>query len=175
MHVYDDGMRVPCADDSDAIITDQLNHASIIDGVRLCKAQRHVYKHMDLVDLEAKLIQSKGEHRSVNTLWVLTDCRRRMIVTDGVFSMDGDVAPLMDISRLAKQHNALLFVDECHATGLLGTTGRGTEQHLSACRSSACALNEQNCRPIQSTSSTRHLAKHWAARWAVTRRHVSQS
>jgi glycine C-acetyltransferase len=99
----------------DAIITDELNHASIIDGIRLSKAKRLLYKHLDLADLEKKLSEAK-------------DCRRRVIVTDGVFSMDGDVAPLKEITELASKYNALLFLDECHATGFIGKTGRGTEE-----------------------------------------------
>jgi glycine C-acetyltransferase len=99
----------------DAIISDSLNHASIIDGIRLCKAQRHLYAHMDLADLEAKLQAAAG-------------ARTRLIVTDGVFSMDGDVAPLKEIVALAKKYNALTFVDECHATGFFGPTGRGTDE-----------------------------------------------
>eukprot|EP00514_Thraustochytrium_sp_LLF1b_P010598 CAMPEP_0184549310 /NCGR_PEP_ID=MMETSP0199_2-20130426/9257_1 /TAXON_ID=1112570 /ORGANISM="Thraustochytrium sp., Strain LLF1b" /LENGTH=416 /DNA_ID=CAMNT_0026944023 /DNA_START=43 /DNA_END=1294 /DNA_ORIENTATION=+ len=100
----------------DAVISDSLNHASIIDGIRLCKAQRHRYEHMDMKDLEAKLEQS-------------ADARVRLIVTDGVFSMDGDVAPLKDICDLAEKHDALVFIDECHATGFFGKTGRGTIEH----------------------------------------------
>jgi glycine C-acetyltransferase len=99
----------------DAIISDTLNHASIIDGIRLSKAQRHLYQHMDLQDLEAKLIAAK-------------DCRLRMIVTDGVFSMDGDVAPLKEIVALSKKYNALTFIDECHASGFFGKTGKGTDE-----------------------------------------------
>jgi len=99
----------------DAIISDELNHASIIDGIRLSKAERHLYKHLDLADLENKLKATQGH-------------RRRVIVTDGVFSMDGDVAPLNEITALAEKYNALLFMDECHATGFLGKTGRGTEE-----------------------------------------------
>lgn len=94
----------------DAIISDALNHASIIDGIRLCKAQRHVYKHLDMADLEAKLIAAK-------------DARVRLIVTDGAFSMDGDVAPLKEIVDLAKKYDAHTFIDECHATGFFGPTG----------------------------------------------------
>ncbi|CAD5226787.1 unnamed protein product [Bursaphelenchus xylophilus] len=101
----------------DAIVTDELNHASIIDGVRLSKAKRFLFKHMDIRDLENKLKETK-------------DCRRRVIVTDGVFSMDGDIAPLNEIYQLADQFNALIFLDECHATGFLGATGRGTEEAL---------------------------------------------
>ncbi|CAI5448858.1 unnamed protein product [Caenorhabditis angaria] len=101
--------------EKDTIISDELNHASIIDGIRLSKAQRLRYKHLDLEDLEARLIESASS-------------RFRLIVTDGVFSMDGDVAPLDKISELAKKHNALLFIDECHATGFFGPTGRGTAE-----------------------------------------------
>uniref|UniRef100_A0A914EDY2 Aminotransferase class I/classII domain-containing protein n=1 Tax=Acrobeloides nanus TaxID=290746 RepID=A0A914EDY2_9BILA len=101
----------------DAIISDELNHASIIDGIRLSKARRALYKHLDLGDLEGKLKETQ-------------DCRRRMIVTDGVFSMDGDVAPLKEIISLADRYNAIVFMDECHSTGFLGATGRGTEEML---------------------------------------------
>ncbi|TMW68726.1 hypothetical protein Poli38472_006194 [Pythium oligandrum] len=100
----------------DAIITDELNHASIIDGVRLCKAERHRFKHMDLADLEAKLKETQH-------------CRTRLIVTDGVFSMDGDVAPLQAICDLADKYNAQVFIDECHATGFFGPTGRGSDEY----------------------------------------------
>lgn len=100
----------------DAIITDELNHASIIDGIRLCKAERHRFKHMSLEDLEAKL--KATQH-----------CRTRLIATDGVFSMDGDVAPLEKICDLAEQYNAQVFVDECHATGFFGATGRGSDEY----------------------------------------------
>jgi len=101
---------------NDAVISDELNHASIIDGIRLCKTEKHRYKHLDMKDLEEKLIQTK-------------DKRRRLIVTDGVFSMDGDVAPLKQISDLAEKYNAMIFVDECHSTGFFGKTGRGTEEY----------------------------------------------
>ena len=99
----------------DAIISDELNHASIIDGIRLCKAERHRYKHLDMGQLE-KMLQDT-QH-----------CRMRVIVTDGVFSMDGDMAPLDKIVALAKKYNAFTFVDEAHATGALGLTGRGTPE-----------------------------------------------
>lgn len=101
----------------DAIISDELNHASIIDGIRLSKAKRFRYKHLDLVDLEKQLIEAK-------------DSRLRVIVTDGVFSMDGDIAPLPEIVALAKKYNAFTFVDECHASGVLGKTGRGTPEYF---------------------------------------------
>ncbi|MFH4979260.1 hypothetical protein AB6A40_005969 [Gnathostoma spinigerum] len=101
----------------DAVISDELNHASIIDGVRLCKAKRYRFKHMDLNDLE-------------NILKETQSMRRRVIATDGVFSMDGDVAPLKEICDLAEQYKAIVFVDECHATGFFGPSGRGTEEQL---------------------------------------------
>jgi glycine C-acetyltransferase len=100
----------------DAIVTDRLNHASIIDGVRLCKAKRLVFEHMDMADLDAKLKEAAG-------------ARFRMIVTDGVFSMDGDIAPLKEICDLADRHRALVLVDDSHATGFMGRTGRGTPEH----------------------------------------------
>ena len=100
----------------DAIVTDRLNHASIIDGVRLCKAKRLVFEHMDMGDLEAKLKEAAG-------------ARFRLVVTDGVFSMDGDVAPLAEICDLADRHRALVLVDDSHATGFMGRTGRGTPEH----------------------------------------------
>ncbi len=110
------GVFEPLLGKDDAILTDRLNHASIIDGVRLCKAQRFLYEHMDMADLEAKLREAQS-------------ARFRMIVTDGVFSMDGDIAPLSEICELADRHRALLLVDDSHATGFLGKTGRGTPEH----------------------------------------------
>ncbi|XP_051904765.1 2-amino-3-ketobutyrate coenzyme A ligase, mitochondrial isoform X2 [Hippocampus zosterae] len=101
----------------DAVLSDELNHASIIDGIRLCRAKRLRYKHMDLGDLERKLEESQS-------------CRMRLVVTDGVFSMDGDVAPLTGICDLAEQYGAMVFIDECHATGFLGPRGRGTDELL---------------------------------------------
>lgn len=100
--------------EQDAIISDALNHASIIDGIRLCKAQRYRYVHNDLDDLERCLKEAKAK------------ARRMMVATDGVFSMDGDVAPLKEIQSLAAQYGALTMVDECHATGFFGPTGRGS-------------------------------------------------
>jgi glycine C-acetyltransferase len=100
----------------DAVISDSLNHASIIDGIRLCKAQRHRYDHLDMSHLESILQET---HKTA---------RHRMIVTDGVFSMDGDVAPLDVIQDLAKKYDATVFIDECHATGHMGATGRGTPE-----------------------------------------------
>ena len=110
------GVFEPLLGADDAILTDQLNHASIIDGVRLCKAKRFVYTHADLTDLETKLKEAAG-------------ARFRMIVTDGVFSMDGDIAPLAAICDLADKYEALVLVDDSHATGFMGKTGRGTPEH----------------------------------------------
>jgi len=100
----------------DAVISDALNHASIIDGIRLCKAQRYRYANQDMADLEAKLIEAK-------------DARRKIIVTDGVFSMDGYLAPLEAICDLADKHDALVMVDDSHAVGFMGATGAGTPEH----------------------------------------------
>lgn len=111
----------------DCIITDSLNHASIIDGIRLCKSQKKIYKHLDLEDLEIKLKDA-------------ATCRRRMVVTDGVFSMDGDVAPLKEISILCEKYDAMLMIDECHATGFLGKNGRGTEELLD-CEGASTIIN----------------------------------
>ncbi|MFI5205105.1 MAG: glycine C-acetyltransferase [Flavobacteriales bacterium] len=107
------GVFEPLLGEEDAIISDELNHASIIDGVRLCKAQRYRYKNCDMNDLEEQLKKAQSQ-------------RFRMIVTDGVFSMDGFVAPLDKICDLADKYNALVMVDESHATGFIGKTGRGT-------------------------------------------------
>jgi glycine C-acetyltransferase len=107
------GVFEPLFDENDAIISDELNHASIIDGVRLCKAQRYRYKNSDMADLEEQLKKAQAQ-------------RHRIIVTDGVFSMDGFVAPLDKICDLADKYNALVMVDESHATGFIGKTGRGT-------------------------------------------------
>lgn len=103
----------------DAVISDELNHASIIDGIRLCKAKRFRYKHLDMADLE-KCLKEAQQQKS----------RFVFIVTDGVFSMDGDIAPLPQIIHLAKTYNAYTFVDECHASGVLGLTGRGTPEYF---------------------------------------------
>lgn len=110
------GVFEPLFNEQDAIISDALNHASIIDGVRLCKADRHRYNHNDMADLEEKLIATQ-------------DKRNRIIVTDGVFSMDGTIAQLDKICDLADKYNALIMVDECHASGFMGKTGRGTHEH----------------------------------------------
>ena len=101
--------------EQDAIISDALNHASIIDGIRLCKAERHRYEHDDLGDLEAKLVATQGK-------------RLRMIATDGVFSMDGDIARIDAICDLAEKYKALVMVDDSHATGFVGKTGRGSAE-----------------------------------------------
>lgn len=110
------GVFEPLLGKEDAIISDTLNHASIIDGVRLCKAKRFRYLHNDMADLEAKLQEAAS-------------ARTRVIVTDGVFSMDGTIAQLDKICDLADKYHALVMVDECHATGFLGQTGRGTVEH----------------------------------------------
>lgn len=113
------GLFEPLLNAEDAIISDSLNHASIIDGIRLCKAQRYRYKTNDMADLEAKLIEAKG-------------ARRRMIATDGVFSMDGTIAQIDKICDLADKYDAMVMVDECHSTGFVGKTGRGTHEHCDA-------------------------------------------
>jgi glycine C-acetyltransferase len=100
----------------DAVLSDELNHASIIDGIRLCKAQKARYRHRDMADLEVQLQQ-------------LASARIKLIVTDGVFSMDGNIAPLRAICDLADKYGAMVMVDECHATGFLGATGRGTPEY----------------------------------------------
>lgn len=110
------GLFEPLLGKEDAIISDQLNHASIIDGIRLCKAQRFRYKHNDMADLKEQLKAAQG-------------ARRRMIATDGVFSMDGTIAQLDKICDLADQYDAMVMVDECHATGFMGKTGRGTHEY----------------------------------------------
>ena len=102
----------------DAVISDELNHASIIDGIRLCKAQRYRYKHNDLADLEAKLREAADKN-----------ARHKLIATDGVFSMDGTIADLRGICDLADKYGALVMFDDCHAAGFLGKTGRGTHEH----------------------------------------------
>lgn len=110
------GVFEPLFDEQDAIISDALNHASIIDGVRLCKAQRYRYQNNDMADLESKLIESQH-------------LRQRIIVTDGVFSMDGTMAKLDEIVMLAEKYQALIMIDECHASGFVGKTGKGTPEH----------------------------------------------
>jgi glycine C-acetyltransferase len=110
------GVFEPLFNEQDAIISDALNHASIIDGVRLCKAQRFRYEHNNMADLEAKLKEAAG-------------CRSRIIVTDGSFSMDGTIAQLDKICDLADQYDAIVMIDECHSSGFLGKTGRGTHEY----------------------------------------------
>jgi glycine C-acetyltransferase len=110
------GVFEPLFSEEDAIISDELNHASIIDGIRLCKAQRYRYKHSDMEDLEAQLIKAQ-------------DQRFRIIVTDGVFSMDGDIAKLDKICDLADKYDALVMTDECHSAGFIGKTGRGVPEY----------------------------------------------
>lgn len=110
------GVFEPLFNEQDAIISDALNHASIIDGVRLCKAQRYRYEHNDMNDLEAKLKEAAG-------------ARSRIIVTDGSFSMDGTIAQLDKIVELAEKHDACIMIDECHSSGFLGKTGRGTHEY----------------------------------------------
>lgn len=110
------GVFEPLLSKEDAIISDTLNHASIIDGVRLCKAQRFRYKHNDMADLEEKLKEAQS-------------ARHRIIVTDGVFSMDGTIAQLDKICDLAEKYDALVMSDECHSTGFMGKTGRGVHEH----------------------------------------------
>ncbi len=110
------GVFEPLFGEEDAIISDALNHASIIDGVRLCKAVRYRYNHNDMADLEVQLQAAQAQ-------------RSRIIVTDGAFSMDGTIAQLDKIVALAEQYNAMIMIDECHASGFLGKTGRGTHEH----------------------------------------------
>ncbi|USX11825.1 glycine C-acetyltransferase [Oxalobacteraceae bacterium OTU3CAMAD1] len=110
------GVFEPLFDENDAIISDALNHASIIDGIRLCKAARFRYAHNDMADLEAQLQAAAGK-------------RHKVIVTDGVFSMDGTIAQLDKICDLADKYGALVMIDECHASGFMGATGRGTHEH----------------------------------------------
>lgn len=110
------GVFEPLLDENDAIISDALNHASIIDGIRLCKAERFRYQHNDMADLESQLQAAAGK-------------RTRLIVTDGVFSMDGTIAQLDKICDLADRYDALVMIDDCHATGFMGKTGRGTHEH----------------------------------------------
>jgi glycine C-acetyltransferase len=110
------GVFEPLFNEEDAIISDALNHASIIDGVRLCKAQRFRYEHNNMADLESKLKEA-------------SNCRSRIIVTDGSFSMDGTIAQLDKIVELAEKYDAAIMIDECHSSGFLGKTGRGTHEY----------------------------------------------
>lgn len=111
------GVFEPLLNEQDAIISDSLNHASIIDGVRLCKAQRFKYENANMEDLEKQLKEAQN-------------CRFRLVVTDGVFSMDGNVAPLDKIVALASKYNAMVMVDESHSAGVVGRTGRGVTEHF---------------------------------------------
>lgn len=111
------GVFEPLFTAEDAIISDALNHASIIDGIRLCKAQRYRYQHSDMADLEEKLKEAQAQ-------------RFRVIVTDGVFSMDGDLAKMDEICALADKYDALVMTDECHSAGFIGKTGRGVPEHF---------------------------------------------
>ncbi len=113
------GLFEPLLGAEDAIITDQLNHASIIDGIRLCKAKRSIYKNNDMADLESKLKETQS-------------ARYRLIATDGAFSMDGTVAQIDKICDLADKYDALVMVDDCHCTGFMGKTGRGSAEHCGA-------------------------------------------
>lgn len=113
------GLFEPLLGKEDAIISDALNHASIIDGIRLCKAARYRYKTNDMSDLEEKLIEAQGS-------------RRIMIATDGVFSMDGTIAQIDKICDLAEKYGAMVMVDDCHSSGFIGKTGRGTHEHCNA-------------------------------------------
>jgi glycine C-acetyltransferase len=111
------GLFAPLLDEQDALISDELNHASIIDGIRLCKAQRHIYRHMDMDSLRDALENSQT-------------ARHRLVMTDGVFSMEGEIAPLPEIRELCDQYDAIMTIDDSHATGVLGDTGRGTPEHF---------------------------------------------
>jgi len=111
-----EGLFAPLLGEEDALISDELNHASIIDGIRLCKARRSVYRHMDMNSLEEKLKEASG-------------ARHRLVVTDGVFSMEGEIAPLPEIRKLCDRYDAIMAIDDSHATGVLGETGRGTPEH----------------------------------------------
>lgn len=113
------GLFEPLLNEEDAIISDMLNHASIIDGIRLCKAARYRYRNNDMNDLEEKLKEAQG-------------ARRRLIATDGVFSMDGIIAQIDKICDLAEKYDAMVMVDDCHATGFVGKTGRGSAEHNDA-------------------------------------------
>jgi glycine C-acetyltransferase len=112
-----EGLFAPLLDESDALISDELNHASIIDGIRLCKAQRRIYRHMDMDSLREALESSR-------------DARHRLVITDGVFSMEGEIAPLPEIRELCDRYDAIMAIDDSHATGVLGDTGRGTPEHF---------------------------------------------
>jgi glycine C-acetyltransferase len=111
-----EGLFAPLLGEEDVLISDALNHASIIDGIRLCKARRKIYRHMDMNEL-AEILRGSRE------------ARHRLVVTDGVFSMEGEIAPLPEIRELCDRYDAIMVVDDSHATGVLGETGRGTPEH----------------------------------------------
>ncbi len=111
-----EGLFAPLLGEEDVLISDALNHASIIDGIRLCKAKRKIYRHMDMNEL-AEILRGSRE------------ARHRLVVTDGVFSMEGEIAPLPEIRELCDRYDAIMVVDDSHATGVLGETGRGTPEH----------------------------------------------
>lgn len=110
------GLMATFFDEQDLVVSDELNHASIIDGIRICKAPRKVYKHSDMKDLETVLKEG-------------SKARRRFVITDGIFSMEGDICRLPDLVEICRRHDAILAVDDSHATGVLGKTGRGTAEH----------------------------------------------
>jgi len=112
-----EGLFAPLLGEEDVILSDRLNHASIIDGIRLCRAELSVYDHLDMEDLEAKLRE-------------VSDARHRLVITDGIFSMEGEIAPLPEMRELCDRHDAILAIDDSHATGVLGETGRGTPEHF---------------------------------------------
>ena len=112
-----EGLFAPVLGEEDVLISDALNHASIIDGIRLCKAQRKIYRHMDIDHLREVLEASR-------------DARHRLVITDGVFSMEGEIAPLPEIRELCDRFDAIMVIDDSHATGVLGETGRGTPEHF---------------------------------------------
>jgi len=112
-----EGLFQPLLHEEDAVLTDALNHASIIDGIRLCKAKRFIVPHGDLAAFETALAEAQG-------------CRRRLLITDGVFSMEGEIGPLRELADLCDRYGTTLVVDDSHATGVLGATGRGTAEHL---------------------------------------------
>lgn len=112
-----EGLFAPLLGEQDALISDELNHASIIDGIRLCKAQRHIYRHMDMDSLRDALENAQA-------------ARHRLVITDGVFSMEGEIAPLPEIRELCNRYDAIMTIDDSHATGVLGDTGRGTPEHF---------------------------------------------
>jgi len=115
------GLIPQLVDRGDLVVSDQLNHGSIIDGVRLCRAERAIYKHNDVVDLD-KVLKEAEKHEP--------EYRRILVITDGVFSMDGDIAPLDGIAKLAEEHGAMVFVDDAHGEGVLGEDGRGIVSHF---------------------------------------------